>query len=225
MPKHKCKRPTAEIVRLNKTLPRLELATALEMTGGVDEGHLAKLLRSNGESAGKNISTLAAAIGLPYKRVVECYRDMKRLEGIAAVAMRLPKVMEDVAADAESKEVTCPSCEGSGQIIVKRDEQGLPVETKKCLPCEGRGLQTKAGDPIARKQVLEMMELTGKAPIWAPNSQIVSLGDSLEDTLRAVRRGREAGGGASSDQRGSHTDEQDSRTIDAGNGTPAARTI
>jgi hypothetical protein len=223
--KRRRKRPTAEITRLNKTLPRLELATALEMTGGLDEGHLAKLLRSNGESSGKNISTLAAAIGLPYKRVVECYRDMKRLEGIAAVAQRLPKVMEDVAADAESKEVTCASCEGTGQIVIKRDDQGLPVETKRCLPCEGSGKQVKSGDPVARKQVLEMMELTGKAPIWAPNSQIVSLGDSLEDTLRAVRRGREAGGGASSDQRGPNADEQDSRTINAGHGTPAARTI
>lgn len=183
------KRPPAEIVRLNKTLPRLELATALEMTGGVDEGHLATLLRSQGESAGKNISTLAASLGVPYKRIVECYRDMKRLEGVVAVAQRLPKVMEDVAIDAESKELTCASCEGTGHIVVKRDKEGLPVETKTCIPCEGSGKVIKSGDPVARKQVLEMMELTGKAPIWAPGSQILALNESLEDTLRNVRKG------------------------------------
>lgn len=183
------KRPPAEIARLNKTLPRLELATALEMTGGIDEMALGKLLRSQGESAGKNISTLAAQLGLPYKRVVECYRDMKRLEGVVAVAQRLPKVMEDVALDAESKQLTCPSCEGTGKVVIKMDKEGLPVESKRCIPCEGLGVITKPGDAVARKQVLEMMELTGKAPIWAPGSQILALNESLEDTLRNVRKG------------------------------------
>lgn len=183
------KRPPAEIARLNKTLPRLELATALEMTGGIDEMALGKLLRSQGESAGKNISTLAAQLGLPYKRVVECYRDMKRLEGVVAVAQRLPKVMEDVALDAESKQVTCPSCEGTGKVVIKMDKEGLPVESKRCIPCEGLGVIIKPGDAVARKQVLEIMELTGKAPIWAPGSNILALNESLEDTLRNVRKG------------------------------------
>lgn len=208
------KRPTAEITRLNKTLPRLELATALEMTGGIDEMALGKLLRSQGESAGKNISTLAAQLGLPYKRVVECYRDMKRLEGVVAVAQRLPKVMEDVALDAESKQVTCPSCEGTGKVVIKMDKEGLPVESKRCIPCEGLGVITKPGDAIARKQVLEMMELTGKAPIWAPGSQILALNESLEDTLRNVRKGGQDAAGT--DQRRSNADQQDIRTIDAG---------
>ncbi len=224
MPKRKWpKRPPAEIVRLNKTLPRLELAAALEMTGGVDECDLAKLLRSQGESAGKNISTLAATIGLPYKRVVECYRDMKRLEGIAAVAQRLPKVMEDVAMDAESKEITCLSCEGSGKVVIKKDENGLPLETKTCLPCEGSGKVIKSGDPVARKQVLEMMEMTGKAPIWAPGSNIVALGESLEDTLRNARKGGPDAAGR--DQRRSEGDEPGSRTVNAGDGAIVARTI
>lgn len=196
MAKRKTKKPPAEIMRLNKTLPRLELATALEMTGGTDEGHLAKLLRSQGESAGRNISTLAANIGLSYKRVVECYRDMKRLEGIVAVAQRLPKVMEDVAVDAESRDVTCAACEGLGTVAVKRDDQGLPTETKMCIPCEGKGKVLKPGDAVARKQVLEMMELSGKAPIWAPGSNIVAINESLEDMLKNARRGGQNGDAA-----------------------------
>lgn len=189
------KRPTAEIVRLNKVLPRLELATALEIAGGEDELALAKLLRSSGDSSRMNISTLARNIGIPYPRVVEHYRNMKRMEGVVAVAMRLPKVMEDVAADAESKEVTCTQCEGSGRITIKKDDQSLPVETKLCIPCEGRGRVVKSGDAVARKQVLEIMELTGKAPIWAPGSNILVPGESLEDTLRAVRQRKEAANG------------------------------
>ena len=219
----KRRKPPAEIVRLNKTLPRLELATALEMTGGLDEGHLAKLLRSSGESAGKNISTLAASIGIPYKRVVECFRDMKRLEGIVAVAQRLPKVMEDVAVDAENKQVTCASCEGSGQIIVKKDGEGLPLETKLCIPCEGLGKIIKSGDPVARKQVLEMMELGGKVPIWAPNSQILAVGESLEETLKAARKG--AGNGIDRMERTIDGDQQGSGAGGTGFGAASSRAI
>lgn len=185
------KKPTAEIGRLNKVIPRLELATALDIAGGQDEAALAKLLRSTGDSSRLNISTLASNLGIPYRRVVECYRDMKRLEGIVAVASRLPKVMEDVAADAESRLVTCASCEGTGRITIKRDDQSFPVETKLCIPCEGVGKVIKSGDAVARKQVLEIMELTGKAPIWAPGSNILIPGESLEDTLRGVRQRKE----------------------------------
>lgn len=185
------RRPTAEISRLNKVLPRLELATALEIAGGEDEAALAKLLRSNGDSRRMTIFKLAQDIGVPAKRVIECYRDMKRLEGIVAVAERLPKVMEDVAADAESREVTCAQCEGTGRITIKKDDQSLPEETKMCIPCEGRGKIIKSGDAVARKQVLEIMELTGKSPIWAPGSNILIPGESLEDTLRGVRQRKE----------------------------------
>ncbi len=191
------KRPTAEISRLNKVLPRLELATALELTGGEDEVMLAKLLRSAGDSRRMTIFKLAQDIGVSPKRVVECYRDMKRLEGIVAVASRLPKVMDDVAQDAESRSVTCASCEGTGRITIKKDDEALPVETKLCIPCEGSGKITQSGDPVARKQVLEMMELTGKAsaPIWAPGSNILATGESLEETLRNIRKGKEQSNG------------------------------
>lgn len=191
------RRPTAEITRLNKVLPRLELATALEMSGGDDECALAKLLRSEGDSRRMTIFKLAQDIGVPARRVVECYRDMKRLEGIVAVAERLPDVMAGVVADAESKQVTCQHCEGSGLVIIKpqKGNVGDPdfeaAQFKKCIPCEGSGSVVKSGDALARKQVLEIMELTGKSPIWAPGSNILIPGESLEDTLRGVRQRKE----------------------------------
>lgn len=208
MPKKSAKKPPVEIARLNKVLPRLELAAALEMTGQIDEMALARLLRSNGESKGQNISTLAAKIGIPYKRVIECYRDSKRLEGIVAVAERLPKVMQDVAIDAESRMLTCVACEGSGRIAIVSDKQGLPAETKMCIPCEGLGKILKSGDAVARKQVMEMMELTGKAPIWAPGSNILNVGESFEDTLRNMRKGADSGA-----NRTSSTIEADQRSL------------
>ena len=209
-------------------LPSAELAARLSRLlwqSEPDEALLAKLLRSTGDSSRRNIFTLAMDIGVPYRRVVECYRDMKRMEGVVAVAMRLPKVMEDVAADAESKEVTCAQCFGYGHITIepavpaKDDQPAKAAVTRLCIPCEGRGRVVKSGDPVARKQVLDIMELTGKAPIWAPGSNILATGESLEDTLRAVRRGKEQSNATGRDQRGPEGNEPNPRTIDADDGT------
>lgn len=190
MPKHP-KKPPMEIIRLNKVMPRLELAAALEATGGHDEADLAKLLRSDYD-AKKNISTLARQIGIPFERVVRAYRDMKRLEGTVAMAQRLPKIMEDVAIDAESRLSPCVACKGTGRITIGQKESGLPERIEACIPCEGTGQVRQSGDPVARKQVLEVMELVGKGSlnVSAPGGKIGIFGSgALEDTLRLAQRG------------------------------------
>jgi len=181
-------RRKAEIVRVSRGFDRLELAVALQQSGDPDLSDLGKLLTLDDHKR-TSIDRLAQQLGVPYRRVVECYRDSKRLEGIVAVARRLPKVMSDTAEEAESRERTCASCEGAGTIVVKKDGEGLPVESKTCIPCEGTGRIRVPGDPVARKQVMEMMELVGPraVPIVAPGSNIVITGGSLEDTLRAAR--------------------------------------
>lgn len=184
------KKPPLAIQRLNKVFDRLEVATALELTGGVDEHDLATLLRSQDRlTASTRIDTLARQIGIPYARVVEAYKNMKRLEGVVAIANRLPGVMEGIAEDAEVKEKTCSACSGAGKVgqppAADVAEDPRPV----CIPCEGTGKVRVSGDPIARKQVLEIMELAGgsKSPILAPGSNIVVSNQSLEDMVKAAR--------------------------------------
>lgn len=211
----------AAILRLNRSLNRLELATALEISGTEEELRLAKLLRSDGDSSRMHVSTLAAAVGVSFRRVVECYRDLKRLEGIAAVAERLPTVLDGIATDAESKEVTCAQCEGEGSVTITKNDQ--PV-VKPCIPCEGTGRVTRSGDPVARKQVLEMMELAGKVtPLWAPGSNIVMSGESLEDTLRRVaQRKEQQSNGTDRTAPTIEADERASGTNSTGNGADTA---
>lgn len=187
----------APIKRLDKAFDRVEMSVALairahEFPDGTEQRlayeDLSKLLQAGGDTARMNISTLARQVGLPYKEVVTAYRDYQRLEGIVAVASRVPEVMAGIAHDALPTFSTCPVCKGTRRVATKVDEAGLPIETEKCIPCEGEGRIRKPGDPLARKQVLEMMDLAGpRATPIITNSNVVMTGGSLEDTLRAAR--------------------------------------
>lgn len=234
MPRRPRKRPPLAIQRINKLIPRLEFAIALEHMAGdnVDMRDLAKLLRATDpDTARQTISTLAQKIGIPYDKVIDCYQKSKRLESIVQVAQHLPTIAEGIAIDAESKETTCTTCEGSGVIVVKAqvgkegDANYSPAETKTCIPCEGVGSVLHSGDPVARKQVLEMMNLAGSQamPIVAPGSQFLFTGASLEDTLRAGRKGNT--NGSDRNERGPEGNQQEARTLDAGSGDDRSATV
>ncbi len=195
----KRKMQLATVKRVNKLLDRMEAAAALELYADGDQDclDLAKLLRSlRPEDKQCNISTLATRIGMPMNRVVMIYKEMKRAESVIAVAQRLPAITTGIAIDAESKDVVCLTCKGEGQIVIAKDADGLPTETKECLPCGGTGFTYQPGCPVARKQVLEMMNMTGNhaIPINAPGSQfVIASGESLEQTLRSARSNRNGG--------------------------------
>jgi len=204
------RKPSAAIVRISRSFDRLELALALERATEPDspERDLVKLLRSEDALTKRTRpDTLAAQLGIPYKRIVEAYRDSKRLEGIIAVAEQLPQVMQDVVEDAQARLKTCLNCAGEGSFTI--DIEGQEPQTKKCIPCEGTGQIRIPGDAAARKQVLEMMELAGSArvPIVAPGSNIVITG-GLEETLRAARGMRGGQNGADRRESGVVIDEQ-----------------
>lgn len=183
----------AAIKRIDKTLKKVEVATALELYAPDDDRFtdLAKLLRSNDVTVRTcHISTLARRVNLPYREVVMAFRDYKRLEGIVAVAERVPTILEGIAQDAEPSETICLSCGGEGRIPTALNEDDVVMETKPCIPCNATGKVRKPGDPLARKQVLEMMELAGpRATPVVTNSQVLITSGSLEETLRSAGRG------------------------------------
>jgi hypothetical protein len=205
-------RPPVAIQRVNKMLSRQEMALALELQANGDQDmlDLAKLLRSSHPSTSKcSPHTLAAQIGIPYSRIVSAFKESKRMETVVAVAQRLPAIGEGIAQDAESKSVTCPTCEGSG--VVAAGEKEGKTQTKTCIPCEGSGSVTRSGDPVARKQVLEMMQMVGASamPINAPGANILISSGSLEDTLRAAK------GAANGTIRATPPAEGDQRLVEA----------
>lgn len=201
MSKRSRKRPPVSIQRVNKMLSRIEMATALELYSDGDRDclDLATLLRSTNKDVARcSPHTLAQKIGLPYSRIIALFKEMKRAEAVVAVAQRLPQVAEGIAHDAESREVTCEACSGEGIIVIcpqvgQQDHPDFkPAEFKKCIPCEGTGKVLRSGDPMARKQVLEMMGLAGShaTPISAPGANIlIASGQSLEETLRQAKGG------------------------------------
>lgn len=189
------------LARLNKQLDKLEMAEALSVSDDPAHQALALMLRGCDPATGirfKEIESctlgrLCQRTGVSYKQIITVYRDFKRSQAVIGAAQRLPGIVQGIAEDAEARDLTCASCEGSGAIAIKRDGEGLPVESKRCIPCEGIGKIRQPGDPVARKQILEMMELSGRAatPINAPGANIlVAGGDSLEETLRAARQSR-----------------------------------
>jgi hypothetical protein len=202
----------AKLRRLNKLLDKQELAIALDLSGDPSYQRLATLLRGIDPPTGirlpeierLGIGALCYRTGISYNKVVEAYKQFKRSEAVISAAQHLPAIVEGIAIDAQPREVTCAQCEGTGEIQVTVGEE---TKTKRCIPCEGSGKVRQAGDPVARKQVLEMMELVGKGAmtINAPGANmVVGTGETLEETLRAARRGRQEAG-----------TEQEQRTIDA----------
>lgn len=116
------------------------------------------------------------------------YRDGQRNIGLFSMSSHLPKVMEDVSIDAESKMVVCPRCDG--ELLVKNSED----KPKVCPECDGAGKIRQVGDKHARDLVFESVGLTSqKGPIVAIQQNFGSgrggdgLNSSLEDTLRMTQ--------------------------------------
>lgn len=198
--------PKGALRKLSKTLDRIELAEALSTSIDPREQALSLLLKGRDPETGLpyhekvrkdidklSIGNLCGRCGVTYRMVITAFRDYKRMEAVVGAARRLPNIVQDIAIDAESHEVTCAACEGMGKVtITKTDAEGRETShEKRCIPCEGIGKVRQMGDKDARKMILEMVELTGRGVmnINAPNSNIVAAGgDSLEDVLKSARK-------------------------------------
>jgi hypothetical protein len=122
------------------------------------------------------------------------YRDFKRSEGIVVAAQNFPQVVSDIVHDAVNKDQVCETCGGLGEITVTMFGEGGSKAEKKnqCIVCEGKGRIIKSGDPVARKQILDMMEATGKGitNISAGSANVVVTSEtSLEEMLKQARGG------------------------------------
>jgi len=141
-------------------------------------------------------ATIMRKFGVTLHDMQMLYRDYRRNQGLIAMSDRLPKIMTDVAIDAETREMTCPRCEGDGIVYTQAmDEDGKKSDPqpKTCPECEGAKVVRKIGDKHARDLVFESMALTNqKVPLVAiQNNQFsgsAGLNSSMEETLRATQR-------------------------------------
>ena len=117
------------------------------------------------------------------------YQDGSRNIGLFSMSNHLPKIMEDVAIDAESKMVSCPRCDGDGAVI------GSDDALKVCPECRGAKEIRQIGDKHARDVVFETMKLTSvKGPMVAIQNNQFAMGkggsgldSSMEDMLRLTQ--------------------------------------
>jgi hypothetical protein len=144
---------------------------------------------------------MARECNVTFKELAAIVKEHKTAEGQIRLAMRIPQVMEDVAADALNTTEFCPKCQGVGTIVdqtkppAKLDEddpraEALPVPIT-CPQCKGAGEIKKSGDQFARKLVFESAGLIGgRGPLVAIQNNTLNAGDSddVESILKLTRR-------------------------------------
>lgn len=186
--------------RLEASIPRDELIAAMDSTP--DERANQLLLRLLDPAFRKHsLPKLAKDVGLTYPQVLHYITKYRLDQGLLQMSAHVPRVMEDVAIDSKSKEVTCPNCEGSKVIahteivddekgkkvvVQKLDDEGRPM-WKKCLVCDGAGTIRQVGDADSRKLLFETLKLTGqRGPLVAIQNNTGGAG-TMEDTMAQVR--------------------------------------
>ena len=187
--------------RLEASIPREELIKAMDATP--DERANQLLLRLLDPAFRKHsLPKLAKDVGLTYPQVLHYITKYRLDQGLLQMSAHVPQVMEDVAIDSKSKEVTCPNCEGAKVIahtevvedpdtkkkvvLQKLDDEGLPM-WKKCLVCDGAGTIRQVGDADSRKLLFETLKLTGqRGPLVAIQNNAAGAG-TMEDSVASMR--------------------------------------
>ena len=174
--------------RLEASVPRVELEQALAASPSERAQTLFAML-CDPAFRKSSLPTLAAKVGLRYTDVLKLIRDYRMDQGLLRMTDHLPAVMEDVAIDSKSSVVTCPSCEGLGEVWkYGKDGEPLPDSNKLCVTCDGAGKLRKVGDADARKLMFEPLKLTGqRGPLVAAQFNVgTGGGGSIESEVEAV---------------------------------------
>lgn len=191
--------------RLEQSMPREEMAYIMECA---DDERAQRLMKTmlDPRFRKRTLPWMARECGLSYMDVVMLIKNHHLGDGTVRASRHMPQVMEDVAVDSLSKQVTCGSCRGhmiDGVASVPVTEDVVDEETKrlvrqqtldsagvpqweKCLVCDGVGTLRKIGDAKARELLFEQMGLTGKrGPLVV--QQFNQAGGSMEDAVASTQ--------------------------------------
>ena len=108
--------------------------------------------------------------------------------GLIQIMNRVPKIMTDVATDAESRLTACSRCDGTGQVndaIPNSDQEPI---VRVCPACEGTRQMRVIGDKAARDLVFESIGLTGKTSPTVAIQQNFGLDSELGDVLQMSQK-------------------------------------
>lgn len=134
-----------------------------------------------------SITLLMRNAGLVLPEIIDIVRNHDIAMGMLRAAAHVPDVMEDIAIDAKSSEVTCPTCKGAGAILDVDDEEARKaieedpelrelVDQVPCAICDGVGRLRRIGDADSRRILLKSLGMIDNKPAVAiqNNKQIVN---------------------------------------------------
>ena len=160
--------------------------------------NLASILMTPGR---RNLSFAAACreSGVTLQQLNDLWRKHNLAVGMVKMATHLPKVMEDVAVDAQSTYVVCPRCDGLGQITrAIRAKSGAVVETDTLCPqCKGAREIRQPGDKSARDLTFKAVGLVKETPTVAIQQNFEGFESTMIDAQKVLQPVR-------------HTEEEDS---------------
>lgn len=127
-----------------------------------------------------SVAKLAENLGLTAKQLVDEFTVLMKQDGFLRMIQKLPDVMEQIADDAQSRDVGCGTCAGSGRIV--KDE----VETE-CGKCHGSGTLRILGDTDRLRLMFETLELVGKrGPGVNIDLRKIVTSESLSDLSQSI---------------------------------------
>jgi hypothetical protein len=113
----------------------------------------------------QTLESLAVKAGLVYGEVLRIITQAKVGQGILEMSEHVPGVMVDTAIDAQAKDIACPACRGTGEVIDDRaakPRKGQPPDLTECWTCQGSGWCREPGDTEKARLVFDAVGLTGR---------------------------------------------------------------
>jgi hypothetical protein len=134
-------------------IPRADLDSAMLLSGDTRFYRLHDALHDDAYRK-TSPGTLCRKFGISWADLMRLWWDYNRYLGLMIAESRLPKILDDIARDSESRDEPCPRCDGIGHVM--REDGEAP-----CPQCDGAGTVSVPGDAHARRLFFEIMGLIG----------------------------------------------------------------
>ncbi len=98
--------------------------------------------------------------GITFGDLAVASRDYRITVALIQACVASPKIVQDIADNAENQVISCKRCDGLGELP-ERDVEG-EIGSRVCPVCKGSNQVCEPGDRHAREQFLQLVGLDGK---------------------------------------------------------------
>jgi len=101
-----------------------------------------------------SLGTLCRKFGVSWMDLMNLWHSYSTHLGLLQIANNLPKILDDIGEDSESRAAACPVCDGTGYAA-------LDSIRYVCAACDGVGRGRVPGDAHARRLLFKTIGLIG----------------------------------------------------------------